>query len=104
MQTPLPPINVHEIVQLMANFINYLSVSLYESAFTKNQQDSLAIIHSIYDSVSLTPSMPPSLNDSQQFYNNIVYLANVTYTDDHDYYTYKRALRKYIVDIKLSSS
>lgn len=103
-QTPLPPINVHEIVQLMANFINYLSVSLYESAFTKNQQDSLAIIHSIYDSVSLTPSMPPSLNDSQQFYNNIVYLANVTYTDDHDYYTLKRSLRKYIIDLKYTSN
>ena len=99
-QTPLPPIDVHEVVQLMADFINYLSVSLYESAFTKNHQDSLAIIHSIYDSVSLKPSMSPSLYDCSQFYQNILYLENVTYTDDPDYYTYKRGLRKYIVDLK----
>ena len=98
-QTPLPPIDVHEVVQLMANFINYLSVSLYESAFTKNHQDSLTTIHSIYDSVSLTPSIPPSLYDCSQFYQNIIYLANVTYTDDPDYYTFKRSLRKYIIEL-----
>jgi hypothetical protein len=92
--------DVHEIVQTMAHFINYLSVSLYESAFTKNHQDSYATIHSIYDSVSLTPSMPPSLIDCEQFYENIVYLAGVTHTDDPDYYTYKRSLRKYIINLK----
>lgn len=96
--------DVHEIVQLMANFINYLSVSLYESAFTKNHQDSLTTIHSIYDSVSLTPSMAPSLIDCEQFYQNVVCLANVTYTDDPDYYTYKRNLRKYIIDLKYTSN
>ena len=36
----------------------------------------------------------------ESFYNNIVYLAGVTYTDDPDYYTYKRTLRKYILDLK----
>ena len=92
--------DVHEIVQLMTNFINYLSVSLYESAFTKNHQDSYTTLHSIYDSVCLTPCMPPSLIDCEQFYQNIVYLANVTYTDDPDYYTLKRSLRKYIIDLK----
>ena len=97
---PSPPIYVHEIVQLMADFINYLSVSLYESAFTKNHQYSLTTLHSIYDSVCLTPSMPPSLVDCEQFYQNVVCLSNVTYTDDPDYYTYKRGLRKYIVDLK----
>jgi len=95
-----PQIKVDPIVQIMTNFINYLSVSLYESEFTKNHQDSYAILQSIYNSVSLTPSTPPSLIDCEQFYNNIVYLANVTYTDDPDYYTFKRGLRKYIVDLK----
>jgi len=99
-----PPIDVHEVVQLMTNFINYLSVSLYESAFTKNHQDSYTTLHSICDSVCLTPCMSPSLIDCEQFYRNIVYLANVTYTDDPDYYTYKRGLRKYIVNLKLLGS
>jgi hypothetical protein len=97
---PSPPIEVHAIVQTMANFMNYLSVSLYDGQFTKNYQDSYSILHSIYDSIALMPSTPPSLVDCEQFYQNIVYLANVTYTDDPDYYTFKRTLRKYIVDLK----
>ena len=92
----------HPTVQLMANFMNYLSVSLYESEFTKNHQDSYATLKSIYDSVSMTPYAVPSLCDIKQFYENIVYLGNVTYTDDPDYYTYKRGLRKYIVEMKVT--
>ncbi len=99
MSTP-PPVVVHEIVQTMVNFMNYLAVSLYEGQFTKNHEDSYATLHSIYDSVASTPSVPPSLIDCESFYNNIVYLAGVTYTDDPDYYTYKRTLRKYILDLK----
>ena len=91
----------HPTVQLMANFMNYLSVSLYESEFTKNHEDSYTTLRSIYDSVSMTPSTTPSLCDIKQFYENIVYLGNVTYTDDPDYYTYKLSLRKYIVDMKV---
>ena len=99
-QTPLSPIDVNEIVQLMADFINYMGVSLYEGQFTKNHEDSYVTLHSIYDSVATTPSMAPSLYDCAQFYDNIVYLANVTYTDDPDYYTLKRTLRKYIIQLK----
>ena len=86
----------HPIVQCMADFMNYFSVSLYEGEFKKNNEDSYATLHSIYDSIYLKPSMPPSLIDCEQFYQNIVYLANVTYTDDPDYYTYTRKLRNYI--------
>ena len=96
-------ITIHPTVQTMANFMNYLSVSLYESEFTKNHQDSYATLQSIYDSVSSTPSELPQLHDIKQFYENIVYLGNVTYTDDPDYYTYKRSLRKYIVEMKVTN-
>lgn len=92
-----PPIVVNEVVQLMAHMMNYLSVSLYESAFTKNHQDAYSVLQSIYDSVALRPSMLPSLHDIKQFYENVIYLGKVTYTDDPDYYTYKRGLRKYII-------
>ncbi len=93
----LPPIVIHEVVQIMANVMNYLSVSLYESAFTKNHEDAYSVLKSIYDSVALRPYAAPSLHDVKQFYENVVYLGSVTYTDDHDYYTYKRGLRKYII-------
>ena len=102
----MPTMDTHNIahptIQLMAHFMNYLSVSLYESQFTKNHHDSYATLQSIYDSVSSRPSTAPSLCDIKQFYENIVYLGGVTYTDDPDYYTYKRCLRKYIVEMKVA--
>ena len=88
------------IVQDMAHFMNYLSVSLYESQFTKNHEDSYATLRSIYDNAASHPSTPPSHRDVKQFYDNIVYLASVTYTDDPDYYKYKIKLRKYIIGLQ----
>lgn len=92
--------SVHEIIQLMAHFMNYLTVSLYESQFTKNHEDSYADLNTIYNNVSLRSSIAPSLSECVQFYDNIVYLENVTYTDDPDYYTYKMKMRKYIANLK----
>jgi hypothetical protein len=87
---------VNEVVQVMTHMMNYLSASLYESQFTKNHEDAYSVLRSIYDSVSLRPSVLPSLHNIKQFYDNVVYLGDVTYTDDPDYYTYKIRLRKYI--------
>jgi hypothetical protein len=91
---------LHEVVQTMTHMMNYLSASLYESQFTKNHQDSYTTLRSIYDSVALRPSAAPSLKDVAQFYENIVYLGSVTYTDDPDYYAYKIALKKYIINLE----
>ena len=99
--TTIKQIGCHEIVVTMTHCMNYLSVSLYEDQFTQNHQNSYSIIKSIYDNISLHPYKPPSLYDTEQFYNNILYLANVTFTDDPDYYNYKIKLRKYIVGLKL---
>jgi hypothetical protein len=92
-----PPVVIHEVVQTMTHMMNYLSVSLYESTFTKNHEDAYSVLQSIYDSVALRPSVLPSLHDIKQFYENVIYLGRVTYTDDPDYYTYKIRLRKYII-------
>ena len=88
------------ILQDMAHFMNYLSVSLYESQFTKNHEDSYATLRSIYDNAASQPSTQPSYRDVKQFYDNIVYLGSVTYTDDPDYYKYKIKLRKYIIGLQ----
>ena len=94
---PEPKPEIHEIIQTMTHMMNYLSVSLYESGFTKNHQDSYATLTTIYNSVVSSPHTPPSLVDVAQFYDNIIYLGSVTYTDDPDYYRYKIKLRKYII-------
>ena len=99
----MEPGSVNNIVQLMANFINYLNVSLYEGTFTYNHEQARAKLNDLYDSVSKTPSSPPSLEDSIDFYHNVNYLTNVTYTDDSDYHTYKRNLKTYINMLKKNS-
>ena len=86
----------NEIVCLFANFINYLNVSFYEAQFTQKHEEARANLNAIYDAVSKTPEKPPTIDQRVSFYNDILALRNVTYTDDPDYYTYKRRLRNYI--------
>ena len=96
--------NNHEIVILMANMINYLSVSLYESLFTYNHEQARAELNSIYESVALKCTEPPSLDDGINFYRNVIYLKSVTDTDDGTYHAYMRQLKSYIQKLKESSS
>jgi len=86
----------NEIVTLLANFVNYLNVSYYESLFTQKHEEARANINAIYDTVAMTPNVPPTKEQCVSFYNDIRVLGNVTYTDDPDYFIYKRLLRKYI--------
>jgi hypothetical protein len=94
---------IHETVSLMANIINYLSVSLYEGLFTYNHEQARAELNTIYNSVSLKSNEPPSLDDSVNFYRNIFYLKSVTDTDDNTYHAYVRQLKIYIQKCKDSS-
>ena len=86
----------NEIVTLLANFVNYLNVSYYESLFTQKHEEARANINAIYDAVAMTPNVPPTKEQCVSFYNDIRVLGNVTHTDDPDYFIYKRLLRKYI--------
>lgn len=96
--------NNNDIVILMANIINYLNVSFYESLFTYNHEQARAELNTIYESVGLKCTEPPSLDDSINFYRNVIYLKGVTDTDDGTYHTYMRQLKSYIQKLKESSS
>lgn len=96
--------NNNEIVALMANMINYLNVSFYESLFTYNHEQARAELNAIYEFVVLKCREPPSLDDSINFYRNVIYLKSVTDTDDGTYHTYMRQLKSYIQKMKESSS
>ena len=96
--------NNHEIVILMANMMNYLSVSFYESLFTYNHEQARAELNAIYQLVALKCSEPPSLDDSVTFYRNVLYLKSVTDTDDSTYHMYMRQLKSYIQKLKLKDS
>ena len=46
--------SVHHIVQLMANIINYLNVSLYQGQFTYNHEQSFTQLNELYVQLSKT--------------------------------------------------
>ncbi len=86
----------NDIVTLLAQFQNYLNVSYYEAQFTQKHEEARANLNAIYDAVSKTPNDPPRLDQCVSFYNDILVLRDVTYTDDPDYFIYCGLLRKYI--------
>jgi hypothetical protein len=88
----------------MTNMMNYLNVSFYESLFTYNHEQARAELNAIYESVGLKCKEPPPLDDSINFYRNVIYLKSVTDTDDETYHTYMRQLKSYIQKLKESSS
>jgi hypothetical protein len=88
--------NNNEIVILMANMINYLNVSFYESLFTYNHEQARAELNAIYESVAMKCTESPSLDVIVNFYRNVIYLKNVTDTDDITYHAYMRQLKTYI--------
>ena len=90
-------VNINKIIITMANMLNYLNVSLYEGQFTYKHEQACAKINEIYDSVSKTPLLAPSLDATTEFYNNVKCLKNVTDTDDPEYYQYMRELRNYYI-------
>jgi hypothetical protein len=91
-----PQIVVHDVIKLMASMMNYLSVSLYEGSFKQCHQEALAVLNSIYNAVSKTPHVAPSINNAVLFYNNFVFLSKVMDTDDPDYGKFRRELFRYV--------
>jgi len=86
---------VHYIIELIANILNYLSVSLYQGQFTQVHERSYAELNSLYDNLSKTPHQAPSIKDVTCFYDNLIYLTNVTDTDDPDYSIYGQIKKIY---------
>ena len=89
-------VQVHPVVTTMANMINYLTVSLYQGQFTYNHEQAWAQLNEMYDCISKTPSIEPSLKTIQDFHGNVETLWFVTETEDPDYERYIRQLRRQI--------
>lgn len=101
---PHPRVDVHPIVQTVANMMNYLSVSLYEGQFTLKHEQARTRLNELYDYLSKTPSAAPSLRDSSEFYYNVNELRNVTETDYPDYFIYMRKLKAYMNTLESAPS
>jgi hypothetical protein len=93
-----------DIYETLANFLNYLNVSLYEGQFTQRHEEARANLNAIYDAVAATAeTTPPTKAQLVSFYTDICVLEKVTDTDDPIYYTYKRLLRRYIASLELNT-
>ena len=90
----------HEAVVLITNLINYLNFSFYEAQFTQAHEEARASINAVYNAISSDPTKAPTRKQCVTLYTDIRILENVTYTDDPDYFTYKRYLRKYIAELE----
>jgi len=92
----------NEVIELMANVINYLNVSLYESQFTLKHEQSRRRLNEIYDMNAIKTNAwvlsnpDPGVHVITEFYMNVKELRSVTETDDPDYVRYIRALQYYI--------
>ena len=95
--------NIHDIVVLMANIINYLNSSFYEGLFNQKHEEARKNINAIYDTASKTPNQSPTKEECVSFYQDLCLLTKVTYTDDPDYYTYKRKLRGWIDKLSITT-
>ena len=95
--------DVNETVATMATIMNYLGVSMYEGSFKQCHQDALKVMNTIYETAAHKPGVPPSAADGIAFYNNLTFLASVTDTDDPDYWTFKKKLKRCITSPSSSS-
>jgi hypothetical protein len=83
-------------VSTMAGMINYLTVSLYQEQFRYKDEQAWARLNEMYDRISKTPSVAPSVSDIREFYNIINSLWRVIDTDDPDYDMYMLQFRRHI--------
>ena len=83
-------------VSTMAGMMNYLTVSLYEGQFRYTDEQAWARLNEMYDRISRTPSIAPSVSDIREFYNIINSLWRVIDTDDPDYDMYMLQFRRHI--------
>ena len=91
-----PAINVNPVVTTMAHMMNYLTGSLYQGQFKYNHEQAWARLNVIYDRISRTPSIAPSLENIKEFHDHVESLWFVTETDDPDYDIYIKQLRRQI--------
>lgn len=90
----------HEMVVMITNLINYLNFSFYEAQFTQAHEEARSSINAVYNAISSNPAKAPTRKQCVTLYTDIRILENVTYTNDPDYFAYKRYLRKYIAELE----
>ena len=84
-----------DIIGVMCNVLNYLTVSSYDYYYTQYHQECRNEMNAIYDNGASSITV----ENCKYFYECLKRLESVTDTDDSDYYEYRRKMRRFIISL-----
>jgi hypothetical protein len=84
-----------DIIGVMCNVLNYLTVSSYEYYYTQYHQACRKEMNAVYDKGASSITV----ESCKHFYECLKQLESVTDTDDPDYYEYRRKIRRFIISL-----
>jgi UDP-N-acetylmuramyl tripeptide synthase len=84
-----------DIIGVMCNVLNYMTLSSYEYYYTQYHQECRNEMNAIYDNGASSITV----ESCKHFYECLKRLESVTDTDDPDYYEYRRKIRRFIISL-----
>ena len=84
-----------DIIGVMCNVLNYMTLSSYEFYYTQYHQECRNEMNAIYDNGASSITV----ESCKRFYECLKRLESVTDTDDPDYYEYRRKIRRFIISL-----
>ena len=84
-----------DIIGVMCNVLNYLTVSSYDYYYTQYHQECRNEMNAVYDNGASSITV----ENCKYFYECLKRLESVTDTDDPDYYEYRRKMRRFIISL-----
>jgi hypothetical protein len=87
-----------DIIEVMCNILNYLSVSSYDYHYTQYHENCRKNMNAIYQNGTDSKNAL-TVESCKHFYECLKGLESVTETDDPDYYTFRRKIRRLIISL-----
>ena len=84
-----------DIIGVMCNVLNYMTLSLYDYYYTQYHQECRNEMNAVYDKGASSITV----ESCKHFYECLKRLESVTDTDDPDYYEYRRKMRRFIISL-----
>jgi len=84
-----------DIIGVMCNALNYLTLSSYDYYYTQYHQECRNEMNAVYDKGATSVTV----ESCKHFYECLKRLESVTDTDDPEYYEYRRKIRRFIISL-----
>lgn len=93
----------NDIIEVMCNILNYLGVSSYDYHYTQHHENCRKDMNAIYQN-GINSKNEITVETCKHFYECLKMLESVTETDDPDYYTFRRKIRRLIISLVSATS